>query len=95
MYHEDHYVVLAPNMTEQFVTPPELAEILCGLLAKIQDRLPPDLQTLPDLNDQAQRLIKTTCELDCDDLGKWQWYVVRLEKAKVKKLGVNQDADLA
>lgn len=80
MYHEDHYVLLSPTMTEQFVTQPELEELLRALLKGIQDRLPMDLQKIPNLDDQVQRLIKTTCELDCDDRGKWQWYVVRLEK---------------
>ncbi len=79
MYYEDTYVVLPPDMQEQFVTQPELAQILHDLLADIQDSLPYDLQNLA-INDQVQRLIKTACDLDCGDRGRWQWYVVRLDK---------------
>jgi hypothetical protein len=78
MYHEDHYVVLPPTMQEQFVTLPELEGILRGLLEKIQDQLPVDLQKFPEIDDQVQRLVKTCCDLECGDQGVWQWYVVRI-----------------
>ncbi|MEE3715135.1 chlororespiratory reduction protein 7 [Tumidithrix elongata RA019] len=80
MYYEDNYVVLAPSMTEQFMTASELENCLRGLLADIQDNLPLDLQKIPAIDDQVQRLLKTACELDCGDAGTWQWYAVRLEK---------------
>jgi hypothetical protein len=80
MYYEDTYVVLPPDMQEQFVTQPELEQILHDLLSGIQDALPYDLQNLDDINQQVQRLVKTACDLDCGDRGRWQWYVVRLDK---------------
>ena len=81
MYHEDTYVVLSPDMQEQFVTQPELEKLLHDLLVPIQPQdLPTDLQNISDINQQVQRLIKTACDLDCGDRGRWQWYVVRLEK---------------
>jgi len=79
MYYEDSYVVLPPDMQEQFVTQPELEKILHDLLIDIQDALPYDLQNLA-ISEQVQRLIKTACDLDCGDRGTWQWYVVRLDK---------------
>ncbi len=79
MYYEDTYVVLPPDMQEQFVTHPELEQILHDLLIDIQDALPYDLQNL-GIEEQVQRLIKTACDLDCGDRGTWQWYVVRLDK---------------
>ena len=79
MYYEDTYVVLPPDMQEQFVTKPELEKILHDLLIDIQDALPYDLQNLA-ISEQVQRLIKTACDLDCGDRGTWQWYVVRLDK---------------
>ncbi|WP_190303446.1 chlororespiratory reduction protein 7 [Pseudanabaena sp. UWO311] len=79
MYYEDTYVVLPPDMQEQFVTQPELEQILHDLLIDIQDALPYDLQNLA-ISEQVQRLIKTACNLDCGDRGTWQWYVVRLDK---------------
>jgi hypothetical protein len=80
MYYEDTYVVLPPDMQEQFVTQPELEQLLHNLLADIQDALPHDLQKLKTIPEQVQRLIKTACDLDCGDRGTWQWYVVRLDK---------------
>ena len=80
MYYEDTYVVLPPDMQEQFVNQLELEQVLHDLLADIQDALPYDLQNLTTINEQVQRLIKTACDLDCGDRGTWQWYVVRLNK---------------
>ena len=80
MYYEDTYVVLPPDMQENFVTQPELEQILHDLLVNIQDALPYDLQNLANIDEQVQRLIKTACDLDCGDRGTWQWYVVRLDK---------------
>ena len=80
MYYEDTYVVLPPDMQENFVTQPELEQILHDLLVNIQDALPYDLQNLASIDEQVQRLIKTACDLDCGDRGIWQWYVVRLDK---------------
>ena len=79
MYYEDTYVVLPPDMQEQFVNQLELEQVLHDLLADIQDALPYDLQNLTTINEQVQRLIKTACDLDCGDRGTWQWYVVRLD----------------
>lgn len=80
MYYEDTYVVLSPDMQQQFVTQPELEQILHNLLINIQDDLPRDLQNIKTIPEQVQRLIKTACDLNCGDRGTWQWYVVRLDK---------------
>jgi Protein CHLORORESPIRATORY REDUCTION 7 len=80
MYYEDNFVILGPEKTEQFVTLTELEVILAKLLTKIQDCLPYDLQNIPTIEAQVQRLVKTACDLDCGDDGIWQWYAVRLEK---------------
>jgi hypothetical protein len=80
MYYEDNFVILSPGMTEQFVTLPELETMLGDLLTKMQDNLPYDLQNIPTIVAQVERLIKTACDLDCGDDGVWQWYAVRLEK---------------
>lgn len=82
MYQEeDCYVVLSPELIEQFVSLPELEELLKNLLRKIPTQLPQDLQKISTVELQVERLIKTACELDCHELGVWQWYVVRLQKA--------------
>jgi len=87
MYQDDCYVVLSPDMTEQFVTLPELEDILKKLLIPMQNQsptsLPQDLQKITALELQVERLINTACQLDCHEFGIWQWYVVRLEKPKV------------
>jgi hypothetical protein len=81
MYQEeDCYVVLSPELTEQFVSLPELEDLLKNLLHKIPTQLPQDLQKISTVELQVERLIKTACELDCHELGIWQWYVVRLQK---------------
>jgi hypothetical protein len=80
MYQEDYYTVLSPDLTQQFVTVSELQTILKNLLETISDRLPLDLQKISAIDQQIERLINTTCELDCHEAGVWQWYVVRLEK---------------
>ena len=69
MYYEDTYVVLPPDMQEQFVTQPELEKLLHDLLDDIQDNRPHDLQNLNTIAEQVQRLIKTACDLDCGDRG--------------------------
>jgi hypothetical protein len=81
MYQEeDCYVVLSPELIEQFVSLPELEDLLKNLLRKIPTQLPQDLQKISTVELQVDRLIKTACELDCHELGIWQWYVVRLQK---------------
>jgi hypothetical protein len=80
MYQEDHYTVLSPQMEQQFVNLAGLQTILKNLLEPMQDRLPKDLQKISSIDLQIERLIKTACELDCPEVGVWQWYVVRLEK---------------
>ncbi len=82
MYAEEHYVVLAPDLTERFVTPAELAELLARLLDDLGDRLPPDLQKLSTSEERVKRLLATACDLDCGDAGTWQWYAVRLKKPR-------------
>jgi hypothetical protein len=87
MYQDDCYVVLSPDMTEEFVSLQELQNILKKLLIPMQNQsprsLPQDLQKITSLELQVERLINTACDLDCQELGIWQWYAVRLEKPKI------------
>ncbi|NJK60666.1 MAG: chlororespiratory reduction protein 7 [Oscillatoriales cyanobacterium SM2_1_8] len=81
MYQEDTYVLLAPDLTEQFVTAVELRSILEGLVAALApDQVPRDLQGLAPAT-WVDRLLATACTLDTAE-GTWQWYVVRLEKTR-------------
>lgn len=80
MYRQDHFVVLEPNQSEQFLTAEELLEKLKAVLAQRQDDLPRDLQGLPAIVDQAQYLLDTSCEFDLGPGQYLQWYAVRLEK---------------
>ncbi len=80
MYRQDAYVVLETNQPEQFLTPEELLEKLKAILAIRQDDLPRDLQKFTSIEEQAQYLLETSCDLDVG-LGQYlQWYAVRLEK---------------
>lgn len=78
MFYEDTYVVLNPDLEQQFVDLAELRQILANLLAQSPDNLPKDLQDL-NVEEQIDRLIATVCEYE-SEAGTWQWYVVRLEK---------------
>ena len=80
MYSDDTFVVLETNQPEQFLSAEELLAKLKTTLAQIQDRLPRDLQRLPNIDAQAQHLLDTGCDLDLGPNQFLQWYAVRLEK---------------
>ncbi|GET39255.1 chlororespiratory reduction protein 7 [Microseira wollei] len=80
MYNQDAFVVLEPNQTEQFLMPEELLEKLKQILAQRQDDLPRDLQKYTSVEQQAQYLLETSCELDVGPGQYLQWYAVRFEK---------------
>ncbi len=81
MYYEESFVVLPPDLKEQFLNLAELQQLLRDLLSGMAPKdLPRDLQNIADVETQVDRLIKTACDLDCGDRGVWQWYAVRLEK---------------
>ncbi len=80
MFQEDAFVVLEPDQPEQFLTPAELLEKLKTVLTTRQDDLPRDLQKFASIEEQAQYLMETSCELDVGPERYLQWYVVRLEK---------------
>lgn len=80
MFQEDAYVVLETNQPEQILTPEELLEKLKAVLSQRQDDLPHDVQKFTAIEEQAQYLMETSCELDVGPEGYLQWYVVRLEK---------------
>ncbi|HEY9902825.1 MAG TPA: chlororespiratory reduction protein 7 [Candidatus Sericytochromatia bacterium] len=80
MFQEDAFVVLETNQPEQLLTPTELLEKLKAVLATRQDDLPRDLQKFASVEEQAQSLMDTSCELDVGPGEYLQWYVVRLEK---------------
>ena len=80
MFQEDAFVVLETNQPEQIITSAELLEKLKAVLATRQDDLPRDLQKFTSVEEQAQYLMETSCELDVGPAEYLQWYVVRLEK---------------
>jgi hypothetical protein len=80
LYDEDTFVVLETNQPEQFLTVAELLEKLRGILASSQEELPPDVRKISAVEEQAQYLINTYCELDVGPGKFLQWYAVRLEK---------------
>lgn len=80
LYESDTFVLLEPNQPEQFLTTIELLEKLQAILAQRQDDLPRDLQKFASVEEQAQYLLETSCELDMEPGQFLQWYAVRLEK---------------
>lgn len=80
MYQEDNFVVLEPNKQEQLLTANELLEKLKVVLAQGQHKLPQELQNFSSIEEQANYLIDTSCELTLEPGQYLQWYAVRLEK---------------
>ncbi len=80
MYQQDTFVVLEPNQQEQFLTASELLEKLKGVLTQGQQQLPQELQNFSSIEEQANYLIDTSCELVLEPGQYLQWYAVRLEK---------------
>ena len=80
MYQSDGFVVLEFGRPEEFYTEAELLNKLIGYLRELQDDLPRDLQKFATVEEQAQYLLETSCELDLGPGRFVQWYVVRLEK---------------
>lgn len=80
MYRQDDFVVLEPNQPEQFLTANELFEKLKVVLAHGQQQLPQELQNFSSIEEQANYLIDTSCELVLQPGQYLQWYAVRLEK---------------
>ena len=80
MYQQDEFVVLEPNKQEQFLTTSELLDKLKVVLAHSQPELPQELQSLSSVEEQANYLIDTSCELVLQPGQYLQWYAVRLEK---------------
>ena len=80
MYQQDEFVVLEPNQQEQFLTTNELLEKLKVVLAHSQHELPQELQSFSSVEEQANYLIDTSCELVLQPGQYLQWYAVRLEK---------------
>lgn len=80
MYRQDDFVVLEPNQPEQFLTASELFEKLKVVLARGQQQLPQELQNFSSIEEQANYLMDTSCELVLQPGQYLQWYAVRLEK---------------
>ncbi|MEL6165051.1 MAG: chlororespiratory reduction protein 7 [Cyanobacteria bacterium J06628_3] len=81
MYQQDDYVVLETNQPEQFLTSIELLEKLKQTLQQLkEEELPHDLKKIDSVQQQAQYLLDTSCELDLGPGKYLQWYAVRLEK---------------
>jgi len=80
MYQQDNFVVLEPNQPEQFLTADELLEKLKNVLAQGQQQLSQELQNFSSIEEQANYLVDTSCELILKPGQYLQWYAVRLEK---------------
>ncbi|MEO0852201.1 MAG: chlororespiratory reduction protein 7 [Cyanobacteria bacterium J06648_11] len=79
-FDPNHYVLLMPGAPEEFLTRSELVAFLQALMAEYPQAVDADLKRFDDLDDRAQRLIETACELDFAPGQTVQWYAVRLSK---------------
>jgi hypothetical protein len=80
LYQSDTYVFLEPGQPEQFLTEAEALNKLQTVLTGYAEELPPDVQRLSSISDQAKYLLETSCELPLGSGQSLQWYMVRLEK---------------
>ncbi|ELR96736.1 chlororespiratory reduction protein 7 [Gloeocapsa sp. PCC 73106] len=80
MYQGDAYVVLEPDLPEQFLTAPELLEKLQGVIVAHPENLPRELKKFASVEEQAQFLLTNYCDFDLAPGEYLQWYLVRLEK---------------
>lgn len=80
LYDEDMYVLLSPDADETFLTPDQLLHKLKEVLTTYSDHLPRDLQKFASREEQAQYLIRSSCEFETSPGERLQWYAVRLEK---------------
>jgi hypothetical protein len=80
LYDSEMFVVLETDQPDCFLSAEELLAKLKSELSGVQTALPPDLQGLATLDEQAQKLLKTACEFDLGPDRYLQWYAVRLEK---------------
>jgi Protein CHLORORESPIRATORY REDUCTION 7 len=80
MFNNDAYVVLETGKEEELLTPDEMVDKLRSVLSSKQNDLPLDVQKYPNIDDQIQYLLDTSCEFDLAPGEYLQWYAVRLEK---------------
>ncbi len=74
----DNYVVLIPGESEQFLNREETLLWLQSWLKNF-DSLPSDLACKSCIEEAAQHLLDTACDLEIKPGFTIQWYAVRLE----------------
>jgi hypothetical protein len=74
----DHYVVLEPGSNERILSAAETLQWLEQQLGSMAAP-PADLEALPGLRLQAERLLETACQLELEPGRSVQWFAVRLE----------------
>ena len=79
----DNYVVLEPGKHERFLSAEETLTWLCKWLEKM-DELPEDLRTKSSIQEAAQHLLDTACDLEIQPGSTLQWFAVRLNSPAEK-----------
>ena len=74
----DNYVVLVPGESEQFLNKEQTLLWLQSWLNNF-DSLPLDLACMCSIEEAAQHLLDTACDLEIKPGFKVQWFAVRLE----------------
>lgn len=75
----DDYVVLEPGKPEQMLSAADTLTWLSEWLRRL-DRMPDDLQGQPSVDQAAQRLLDTACDLEISPGITIQWFAIRLDK---------------
>lgn len=80
LYEQDAFVFLDAGQPEELLSPHEIIEKLKAIIASHPNELPDDVLRQSSLEQQAQYLLETYCELSLDSNRYIQWFAVRLEK---------------
>ena len=75
----ENYVVLEPGKDEIFLNEEETIHWLMSWLEQLE-KLPKDLENQPSLQNAAQRLLDTACDLEIKPGFSLQWFAVRLDR---------------
>lgn len=80
MFNNEAYVFLETDRPEQIFTPAEMFAKLKEIAIASADDLPLDVQEITGVDERAQYMLDTICELHLVPGEYLQWYAVRLEK---------------
>ena len=81
IYSFENFVVLEPGKNERFLSLNETIEWLENWL-RTMESLPKDLAKYSSINQAAEHLINTACEIEISPGFSLQWFAIRLDPSE-------------